>query len=142
MTVTDTTTYQTWDGFGGAFNEMGWDDIQQLSAADQDARDQASLRRDGRRAASSSAASRSAPATTRSTRYTLDESANDYTMTNFSIAHDRTMLIPYVKAALAVNPNLRLWASPWTPPTWMKTTSGTVSGASCAPGSTPTTAGA
>ena len=35
MMVTDTTTYQTWDGFGGAFNEMGWDDIQQLSAADQ-----------------------------------------------------------------------------------------------------------
>ena len=67
-------------------------------------------------------------------RYTLDETANDYTMTNFSIAHDRTLLIPYIKAALAVNPNLRLWASPWTPPTWMKTTSGTVSGASCAHG--------
>jgi len=23
MTATDTTTYQTWDGFGGAFNEIG-----------------------------------------------------------------------------------------------------------------------
>jgi glucosylceramidase len=29
-------------------------------------------------------------------------------------------LIPYVKAAQAVNPNIRFWASPWTPPTWMK----------------------
>src|SRR5436190_962126 len=36
MTVTDTTAYQTWDGFGGAFNEMGWDDLQQLSASDRD----------------------------------------------------------------------------------------------------------
>ena len=27
MTVNDTTTYQTWDGFGGTFNEMGWDDL-------------------------------------------------------------------------------------------------------------------
>jgi len=53
-------------------------------------------------------------------RYTLNETANDVTMTNFSIARDRTRLIPYIKAALALNPNIRLWASPWTPPTWMK----------------------
>ena len=33
---------------------------------------------------------------------------------------------------------MRLWASPWTPPTWMKTNSGTVNGASCARrGATP-----
>ena len=137
MTVTDTTTYQTWDGFGGAFNEMGWDDIQQLGAADQtraikllfDATDGARFVFGRIPIGASDYAL---------TRYTLDESANDYTMTNFSIAHDRTSLIPYVKAALMINPNLRLWASPWTPPTWMKTTSGTVSGASCAlTGSTP-----
>ena len=41
-------------------------------------------------------------------------------------------LIPYVKAAQAVNRNIRFWASPWTPPTWMKTSSGTVNGTSCA----------
>ena len=29
-------------------------------------------------------------------------------------------LIPFVKAAQAVKANIRLWASPWTPPTWMK----------------------
>jgi glucosylceramidase len=29
------------------------------------------------------------------------------------------MLIPYIKAALAVKPNLRLWASPWVVPSWM-----------------------
>jgi glucosylceramidase len=131
MTVTDTTTYQTWDGFGGAFNEMGWDDIQQLSAADQtraikllfDATDGAHFVFGRIPIGASDYAL---------TRYTLDESPNDYTMTNFSIAHDRALLIPYVKAALTINPNLRLWASPWTPPTWMKTTTGTVSGASCA----------
>ena len=41
-------------------------------------------------------------------------------------------LIPYVKAAQAVNGSIRFWASPWTPPTWMKTNSGTVNGTSCA----------
>src|SRR5690349_2776094 len=65
-------------------------------------------------------------------RYTLDEIVGDYSMASFSIARDQMRLIPYVKVALMINPNLRLWASPWTPPTWMKTTSGSVSGASCA----------
>jgi glucosylceramidase len=41
-------------------------------------------------------------------------------MANFSIAHDQQLLIPYINAALAVNPTLHLWASPWTPPAWMK----------------------
>ena len=56
-------------------------------------------------------------------------------MTNFSISRDMTAssgLIPYVKAAQAVNGSIRMWASPWTPPTWMKTTSGSVNGTSCA----------
>jgi glucosylceramidase len=52
--------------------------------------------------------------------YTLDETANDTSMANFSIDRDRQKLIPYINAALAINANLRLWASPWTPPTWMK----------------------
>jgi glucosylceramidase len=137
MTVTDTTTYQTWDGFGGAFNEMGWDDLMQLSAADRDraikllfdATDGAHFVFGRIPIGASDYAL---------TRYTLNETANDTAMANFSIAHDRTLLIPYVKAALGVNANLRLWASPWTPPTWMKTTSGTVSGAACTnTGSTP-----
>jgi glucosylceramidase len=137
MTVTDTTTYQTLDGFGGAFNEMGWDDIQQLSPADQtkaikllfDATDGAAFVFGRIPIGASDYAI---------DRYTLDETANDYAMSNFSISRDMMRLIPYVRAALGVNPNLRLWASPWTPPTWMKTTSGSVSGASCAlTGSTP-----
>ena len=53
-------------------------------------------------------------------RYTLNETANDTTMANFSIERDKEKLIPYIKAAQAINPDLRFWASPWTPPTWMK----------------------
>ena len=33
--------------------------------------------------------------------YTLADTANDYSMANFSIARDREKLIPYIKAALA-----------------------------------------
>ena len=39
----------------------------------------------------------------------------------FSIARDSMRLIPYIKAAQAMKPNIRFWASPWTPPMWMKT---------------------
>ena len=36
MTVNDGTTMQTFEGFGGAFNEMGWSYLQMLSQADRD----------------------------------------------------------------------------------------------------------
>jgi glucosylceramidase len=54
-------------------------------------------------------------------RYSLNETANDTAMSNFSIARDQMRLIPYIRAAQAVKSNIRFWASPWTPPTWMKT---------------------
>ncbi|HMF39158.1 MAG TPA: glycoside hydrolase family 30 beta sandwich domain-containing protein, partial [Polyangia bacterium] len=130
MTVTDTTTYQTWDGFGGAFNEMGWDDLQQLSASDRD--NAMKLLFDATNGAHFVFGRIPIGASDYAMdRYTDDETANDYNMASFSIARDQMRLIPFVKAALALNPNLRLWASPWTPPTWMKTTSGTVSGTAC-----------
>ena len=36
VTVNDGTTMQTWEGFGGAFNEMGWSYLSMLSATDRD----------------------------------------------------------------------------------------------------------
>jgi glucosylceramidase len=52
--------------------------------------------------------------------YSLNETDEDYNMENFSIERDRKYLIPYLKEALKYNPNLKLFASPWSPPTWMK----------------------
>ncbi len=43
-------------------------------------------------------------------------------MEHFSIARDEMALIPYIKAAQAVKDDIKFWASPWTPPPWMKTT--------------------
>jgi glucosylceramidase len=55
--------------------------------------------------------------------YTLDDTAGDYTMANFSIDRDRQKLIPFIKAALQVKPDINLWASPWVVPAWMMTNS-------------------
>ncbi len=52
--------------------------------------------------------------------YSLNETENDYEMVNFSIERDKEMLIPYIREALKRQPNLKIWASPWSPPSWMK----------------------
>lgn len=52
--------------------------------------------------------------------YSLNETENDYDMVNFSIERDKEMLIPYIREALKRQPNLKIWASPWSPPSWMK----------------------
>jgi glucosylceramidase len=44
----------------------------------------------------------------------------DPALRHFSIAHDRAYIIPALKAARALNPQLNLLASPWSPPAWMK----------------------
>jgi glucosylceramidase len=47
----------------------------------------------------------------------------DHSLERFSIDHDRAHLIPFIEAALeTAGGELRLLASPWSPPGWMKTT--------------------
>lgn len=51
----------------------------------------------------------------------LPEGQTDPELTRFSIEQDREQVIPVIRAARAVNPDLLLYASPWSPPAWMKT---------------------
>jgi glucosylceramidase len=44
----------------------------------------------------------------------------DLTLANFSIAHDQTYILPLIKQAKALNPQMKLMANPWSPPGWMK----------------------
>ncbi|MGB6688676.1 MAG: glycoside hydrolase family 30 beta sandwich domain-containing protein [Terracidiphilus sp.] len=56
------------------------------------------------------------------TAYTFDESTEpDPELKKFSIDHDREYILPVLKQARQVNPELFLFSSPWTPPGWMKT---------------------
>lgn len=116
VTVNEANAYQTWDGFGGAFNELGWSYLT-TTALQQEAL-QLLFGEDGCHFAWGRIPMGSSDYAM--DRYTLDETANDTAMANFSIDRDKQKLIPYIKAAQAINPDLRFWASPWTPPTWMK----------------------
>ena len=45
----------------------------------------------------------------------------DISLGTFSVAHDREFRIPFIKQAIAAaGGNLTLFASPWSPPAWMK----------------------
>jgi glucosylceramidase len=56
--------------------------------------------------------------------YTYDDlpaGATDYPQRHFSIAHDEPQILPLLRLAKRLNPQLRIVATPWSPPAWMKT---------------------
>lgn len=52
--------------------------------------------------------------------YSFDEGAPDPNLARFSIAHDEAYILPMLRQARQVNPDLFLFSSPWSPPGWMK----------------------
>jgi glucosylceramidase len=51
----------------------------------------------------------------------LPAGETDVNMEKFSLAPEKTDLIPILKEILAINPAIKILGSPWSPPTWMKT---------------------
>jgi glucosylceramidase len=53
--------------------------------------------------------------------YSFDESDEpDPDLKKFSIDHDKAYILPILKEARKLNPDLFLFSSPWSPPAWMK----------------------
>ncbi|OMF30754.1 glycosyl hydrolase [Paenibacillus sp. FSL H8-0548] len=111
--------YQHVEGFGGCFNELGYVALQQLSDSDRNKIIHDLFHPEGAHrfaicrlpiGASDYALE----------WYSHNETDGDLAMNHFSIERDQKYLIPYIKEALKQNPNLKLFASPWSPPTWMK----------------------
>jgi len=106
------------EGFGACFNELGWEALLSLDKKDRDRILEDLFSKDGvnftlcRMPMASNDYSLS--------YYSYNDVPEDFEMKNFNIDRDRYILIPYIKAAMAVNPGLKIWASPWGPPAWMK----------------------
>lgn len=52
--------------------------------------------------------------------YSYDETEGDYAMEHFSIDRDRKYILPAIREAQKRSSELHFFASPWSPPTWMK----------------------
>lgn len=58
----------------------------------------------------------------------LDEGETDIELSKFSIDHDRESILPLTKWAQTLNPSLKVFASPWSAPGWMKTSGNMIGG--------------
>lgn len=107
------------EGFGGCFNERGWTSLQALSEADRESVLHELF--DPTAGARFTYCRMPIGANDFAIEaYTCDETDGDFELKHFSIEHDRKTLIPFIQAALRHQSKLRIWASPWTPPSWMK----------------------
>ena len=112
-------TAQTIDGFGGCFNELGWEALSSVSYAEKN--DILQNLFDPTSGCKFNICRMPIGANDYAVDwYSFNETAGDYDMNHFSIARDRLRLIPYIKEAQSIRPDLKIWASPWSPPSWIK----------------------
>lgn len=109
---------QVIDGFGGCFNEAGWVALGHASETDRTRVIEALFADSG--AAFNLARLPIGASDFALDYYSLADTPDDYELRHFSLARDERNLLPFVRAAQTIRPNLRFWASPWTPPAWMK----------------------
>lgn len=108
------------DGFGGCFNELGWEALKVLPEEEQDKIIAALF--DSVSGCKFNICRMPIGANDYAVDwYSHNETKGDFAMENFSILRDNERLIPYIKAAQKYKPDLKIWASPWCPPSWMKT---------------------
>ncbi len=58
----------------------------------------------------------------------LPAGQTDPTLSKFSLAQDTVDVLPVLKDIVAINPSIKLMASPWSAPTWMKTNGSSIGG--------------
>ncbi len=110
---------QTITGFGGCFNEMGWEALNMVTPEEKQ-----QLLNDlfnSETGCKFNLCRMPVGANDYAVDwYSHNETEGDFAMANFSIDRDRQRLVPYIKEAQKINPEIRVWASPWCPPSWMK----------------------
>jgi glucosylceramidase len=124
ISVSPSHRYQSIDGCGGSFSELGYQALSALSEADQQKVLSALF------APADSEHEGAALTTCRVPigasdfaldAYSLNDHEGDLAMEHFSLKRDERALLPYIRGARRFNPDLWVHSSPWSPPAWMKT---------------------
>ncbi|MFG3137479.1 discoidin domain-containing protein [Streptomyces sp. NPDC048211] len=132
ITVDPTQGYQRMDGFGGALTDSSAAVLSRLPAEDRDA----AMRRlfDPEQGIGVSFLRQpvgSSDFTASPEHYTYDDmpaGQSDFALRHFSIAHDEQQILPLLRQARKLNPQLTVMATPWSPPAWMKDNGSLVGG--------------
>jgi len=130
--IDDRATYQTVQGFGAAWTDSAAYLLHEVAEPRARERVMRALftREDGGIGLSFMRIPMGASDIARS-RYSYDDQPagrSDPTLADFSIAHDRKDVIPLIRESLALNPQMTLMATPWSPPGWMKTSGSMIGG--------------
>jgi len=128
VTVNAGTTYQTMDGFGYTLTEGSCEVISGMAAAQQN-----QLLNDLYNPSTGLNANvvriSIGASDLSSSSYSYNETSGDTNMNNFSLnGPDLTYLVPIIKKILLINPNIKILATPWSAPRWMKTNGSWVGG--------------
>lgn len=107
------------EGFGACFNELGWTSLKLLSETDRNSIMKELFQSDYGVCFTICWMPVGANDFSRDW-YSYNEVPGDFDMKNFSIENDKETLIPFIKEARSFQPDLKLWASPWCLPSWMK----------------------
>lgn len=118
VTLQPDETYQTMDGFGWMLNQGSAKLLMQLSANSRHTVLEELFGAEGLNASMVRVAIGACDLSESDYTYAPSE---DATLSNFAIAQqDLTTVIPVLQEILSINPNVKVLATPWTAPVWMK----------------------
>lgn len=131
ITVDSTDRYQTIDGFGYTLTDGSADLIKAMPAAARTALLRDVFSNDPNAIGSSFIRISIGASDLSASAYTFNDmsaNATDVSLANFSIAPAMNSLVPVLKEILAINPNVKILATPWSAPAWMKTNNSLIGG--------------
>lgn len=132
ITVDPGTQYQRMDGFGASITDSSASVLYRLTPAERE-KTMRSLfdPRHGIGVSFLRQVVGSSDFTAAPDHYTYDDvpaGQTDFPLKQFSIARDQVQVLPLLRRAKQLNPALKVMATPWSPPAWMKTGDSLVGG--------------
>ncbi|MGA9566141.1 MAG: carbohydrate-binding protein [Candidatus Korobacteraceae bacterium] len=132
IVVDENQRYQSIEGFGAAFTDSAAYLLNEVATPDSRAQAMSDLfTREGNGIGLSFMRNPIGASDMARSMYSFDDmpaGQSDPDLTNFSTAHDQADILPIIKQARQLNPQLRIVASPWSPPGWMKTNGSMIGG--------------
>ncbi|MFC7682132.1 glycoside hydrolase family 30 beta sandwich domain-containing protein [Paenibacillus sp. GCM10028914] len=131
VVIDETQTFQELDGFGASFTDSSAYLIHQVLDAEQRSELMTQLF-DAKEGIGLSVLRQPMGASDYARNFysynDMPEDQSDIELKHFSISHDEEDIIPLLQEALRINPEIKLMASPWSPPGWMKTSGSMIGG--------------